>query len=150
MPNSPYAPPTSEVRDVEEMSRTRPEPVRHAVTCLWTSAVLGVAAGLLQVMGIIPATNPIMAAVIAVISAGLMALVAVKVGAGRNWARWLFATIYFLGSLISIIAFALVPQTFMAIPFLGKVSAVSQFVLQTVALVLIFMRASRQWFRANR
>jgi hypothetical protein len=105
---------------------------------------------MLQLTGIVPAANALMAVGVAAISAALLALLAVKVGTGRNWARWVFVAIYVLGSLISMIVFAVAPQMFMAIPVLGRVSAVTQFALQTTALMFMFTRASRQWFGAMR
>jgi hypothetical protein len=104
---------------------------------------------MLQLTGIIPTEDAAMATIVAAISAGLLALVAVKVGLGRNWARWVFVVVYVLGSLASMIAFAVAPQMLGAMPVLGKVSMVSQFVLQTIVLVLMFTRASRQWFAAR-
>ena len=93
MSQSPYAPPTAEVRDAEEPPRVRPESMRRAVVCLRVSAVLAAVVGMLQLTGTIPAANPVMAVGIAAISAALLALLAVKVGTGRNWARWVFVVI---------------------------------------------------------
>ena len=102
----------------------------------------------LQVVGVVPTESPLMTAMIGLVTVGLLALVAIKLGAGRGWARWLFLVLYFLGTFGFIILLFLAPQAFLSQPLLGQASATIQVVLQTAALVLMFTRASREWFGA--
>lgn len=86
--------------------------------------------------------------VVVVITAGLLALVASKVSAGRGWARWLFLAVWILGSLSGMAVVVLAPQAFLAWPGTVQAIAIVQFVLQTGALVMLFTHASREWFGA--
>jgi len=147
---SPYSPPTAEVQDAVEVPRTRPKSIQRAVACIWVSAALATIVGVLQFAGLIPTPNAAVSAATAAVSVGISALVAVKVGQGRNWARWSFVVLYVFGSLVSMLAFVVAPQVFMAISVLGKVSAVSQLALQTAALVFMFTPTSQQWFHPMR
>jgi hypothetical protein len=103
-----------------------------------------------QLIGILPTANVIQDAATGFITAGVLALVAAKLNIGRGWARWLFLFLYIIGSLISAVLVMLAPQVFIALPTLLQVSGIAQFALQTVALVLMFTRASRRWFRLSR
>ena len=151
MSQSPYAPPTADVRDAVEVPRARPDSMYRSVVCIWISAALTTVAAILQVVGLMPAEGgPVVSALIAVVSVCVLALIAVKVGQGRNWARWFFTAIYIVGTLAAILVYILTPQLFIAIPILGKVSAVIQFGLQTAAFTLMFTPASQQWFHSMR
>lgn len=79
-----------------------------------------------------------------------LGLVAAGIGSGRRWAFWLFVVIYVVGSLFALIGLVLVPRLFSALPTLSKLSAISQFALQTVALVLLLTGTSKEWFHAQR
>jgi len=124
-----------------------PISVRRAVICLWISVVLAAALTAWQLVGFVATADAVAAAVTGVLTAAVLALVAVKVGAGRGWARWLFLIGYILGSFLFIVFALLAPQMFFSLPALQQASGVAQFALQTSALVLMFTRASRQWFR---
>ena len=80
----------------------------------------------------------------------LLAFVAVMVGKGKRWAFWIFAFIYVFGSLAFVVSLALLPHEFRALPMSSKLSGVTHFALQTVALALLLAASSRQWFAAHR
>jgi hypothetical protein len=128
----------------------KPPSVRHSVACLWVSAGLAAVLGLLQLSGILPTPDLKAAVATGLITVALLALVCVKVGAGRNWARWFFVGIYALGSVSFAVAALLWPQAFLSLPPLLKISAIGQFALQTAALVLMFTKPANVWFRASR
>ncbi len=67
---------------------------------------------------------------------------------GAHWARWLFVVIYALGSAGFSVLFIVMPQEFLSLPIVMQACGLIQVVLQTCALILMFSRASRQWFNA--
>jgi hypothetical protein len=88
-------------------------------------------------------------AVIGLVTAGLLALMAGKINAGRSWARWLFALIYVIGALASAVLVLIAPAMFRALPSLLQGNTMAQFLLQTTALILIFTSTSRHWFKSK-
>lgn len=126
-----------------------PWSARRAAQLLWTSFVLSVAVGVLFLVGTLPTANLTVDVATTFLTAGLIALIAAKAGSGRNWARWLFVAIYVLGFISFAVLLTVMPQEFLSMPGLMQISALVQFVLQTCALVLMFTRASRQWFSAS-
>jgi len=68
----------------------------------------------------------------------LLAWVAIMIGAGRGWARWLFAAIYVLGSLGIIVSIFLMPEVFSLVAQSCEGIRYVQFVLQSTALMLMF------------
>lgn len=130
---------------------SRPVSVQRAAICLWISAALALLMTLAQVVGLIATVGASvgMTAAIGGVTAALLAWVAAKIGSGRNWARWVFAIIYVLGSLASVVLVLVAPAVFRALPAILQTNAILQFGLQTAAVVLIFTSTSRQWFRAK-
>ena len=128
---------------------SRPASVRAAVFCLWLSAGLALILTLAQVTGLVATAEAGSTAAIGMVTTGLLALIAAKLGAGRGWARWLFAAIYIAGSLASAALALIAPELFRALPALLQGSTLVQFVLQTTALVLVFTGASRRWFKSR-
>jgi hypothetical protein len=57
---------------------------------------------------------------------------------------------YVLGSLGGALTLLLRPELFRVLPSMMIASAVIQLVLQTIAVALLFMRGSREWFRRDR
>lgn len=144
MSETPYAPPSARVADPEAQRPVRPVSVYRATLCLWVSAAVAVVS--LILLAKIVTTADV---VIAGISAALLALAAAKVGAGRQWARWLFVAIWILGSFSGMVMLALAPQAFLALPGTVQAIGILQYALQTGALVLLFTRPSREWFSAQ-
>ena len=133
----------------DQSSGERPTSVQRAAICLWVSAGLALILTVVQVIGLVETAEVGMTAIIGVVTAGVLALIAAKVSAGRNWARWLFAVIYVIGSFTSAVLALVAPELFRALPTILQGSTILQFLLQTAALVLIFTNASRQWFKAK-
>jgi hypothetical protein len=61
----------------------------------------------------------------------------------------LFIVIYATGTPVSVAAIILAPAFFAALPAMLQANIVSQFVLQTLALILLFVSTSRQWFKSR-
>jgi hypothetical protein len=104
----------------------------------------------LDVVGVIATDSVVPTAITGVITVAVLALVAAKVSSARGWARWLFVVLYVLGTFISVLGMLIAPQVFLALPTLSQGSAVVQFLLETAALVLMFTKASRAWFKTAR
>lgn len=148
MSQTPYASPKARLSDPSELQRPKPTSLRRAITCLWISVALTIVLAGAHLIGVLATTDIVQATVTAVIAAGLLVLVVVKLNGGRGWARWLYVGVYVFGSLTFIVFLVLAPQAFLSMPVPDQVSAAVQLVLQTVALVLMFTHASRQWFKA--
>ena len=144
MTQTPYSPPNARVSDPNESRPPKPTSIRRAVICLWTSAAVALAALVLHANIV---TNGDVVA--GGLSAALLALTAAKLGAGRNWARWLLLVVAGLGSLTFIVVVVLAPQVFLAYPGTVQAVGVIQFGLQISALFLAFTRESRQWLAAS-
>ena len=132
---------------VIDHSNSYPTAVRRGVLCIWISVglVILLSAGSLIGFRQIPSNGVTLTT--NVLTAGLLIFVVVKVGAGRGWARWLYAVLFLFGSAAFVSMALLVPAVFLALPLVLKASGVVQFLLQGVALVLLFTKASRVWFR---
>lgn len=131
------------------LSTSKPKPIQQAVICLWVSAGLVALLTVVSWTGALGIPSGVEPMVTNLISFLLLALVAMKVSAGRNWARWLFAVIYTLGSLMLLVSLLLAPQVFSSFPMVLLGSTIAQFALQTVALVLLFIGTSSQWFKSR-
>lgn len=70
-----------------------------------------------------------------------------KIGVGRNWARWSMLLFFVLGLLMLLLAVIIEPQVLWLMPTLLVVFGFIQCVIQLAALVMVFMPASRIWFR---
>ena len=88
-----------------------------------------------------------MTALVGICTAALLGLMAWKIAQGRNWARWVFAIIYILGTLGSVAV--ITPAVFLAHPLVLQANMILQFILQTAAAVLVFTSSARQWFKAK-
>jgi len=93
--------------------------------------------------------DTVAATVIGLLSAGFLALMAAKLAAGRRWALWLFAIVYVIGTLGTLVSAIVIPQAFLSQPALLQASTILQFGLQTVAMFLIFTSTARQWFKVG-
>ena len=104
----------------------------------------------LQVAGILPPVDGslTMTVITDAITAALLALVAVKIAAGRGWVRWLYLIVYAAGTAFTVVFFLAVPKAFHALSPALQVNVVAQSALQTSALIFMFTAASRAWFRA--
>ncbi|HYG54903.1 MAG TPA: hypothetical protein VD965_06370 [Burkholderiales bacterium] len=126
-----------------------PGTISRAVTCLWIAAGLAALLTTLQIVGVMATESVTLTAITGVLTVTLLALVAWKIGEARAWARWLFVLLYALGAGVSVAGALAMPKFFLALPPVSQGSIVLQFVLQTAALVLLFTKPSRDWFRAT-
>jgi hypothetical protein len=134
---------------VSEPPLSRPRTVQRAVLCLGASAVWAtVMLGALWVRVIPP--PPGSNNVVNIVSVLFLVLATWKIASGRRWARWLFIVMYVLGSLGGALTVLLRPELFGVLPPMMIASSVIQLVLQTIAVVLLFVRGSREWFRRDR
>jgi hypothetical protein len=133
-----------------DASIERPASVRRAAACLWASAGLALALTAVQVLWVVGPADVGVTIGIGVATAGLLALFAAKINAGRGWARWLYALIYTVGTLGSAVLLLVAPGSLRAYPALVLVGTGAQFILQTTAMALIFTSASRWWFKVAR
>ena len=146
MSKTPYSPPAARVDDPQEPPHSRPTSVDYAVACLWISVALTVALTASALAGLITTGQVLQDAVTNTLGAALTALIASKLNAGRNWARWLLVVLYALGSCVLIVAVLLAPQALLPLPPILIASGVAQFALQGAALAFVLSRSSRQWF----
>lgn len=125
----------------------RPKSVHVAVLCLWVSAAIVALLSIASVLGMygLPAGFDI--TVTNMITIAFLVLAATKIGARRNWARWFFTVLYVLGSGIFLVVILVAPEELAQWPPVSTLSAIVQVTLQTIALVLLFNKTSRQWFR---
>ena len=133
-----------------EPSNHPPASVRRAVLCIWISIALVVLLSVGSVLGVADIPSNVATLVTSVLTACLLALVAVKVSAGKGWARWLYAALFVFGSAGFVALALLVPEVFNVLPMALKASGFVQFALQGAAFALMFTQASRQWFGANK
>ena len=124
--------------------------MKRAVACLWISAFLVLVLCAASSLGVGDLPSGPLALITNLVTFALLAWVAIKLGAGRNWARWVFAILYVFGSLAFAVSVVFLPEAFLALSMAAKTSSVVQFFLQTVALVLMFTHTSRNWFRAKK
>src|SRR5258706_8554055 len=128
-----------------------PTSAHRAVICLWISAGLALLMTAAQATGLVKTVGSVgLVTVIGLTTAGLLALMAAKINAGRRWALWLFVIIYAIGSLGFVVQVIVAPAAFRAFPAILQGNAVVQFVLQTAALVLVLTSTSRHWFKSKR
>ena len=132
-----------------EASNLKPTSVQWAVRCLWISVSLVLVVSIAPFLGVAGIPGDAVAIVTNLITGGLLSWVAIKVGAGRSWARWMLAVIFVLGSLIFVVSLVFTPEAFRSLTPVAKASCIVQFVLQGAALVFMFTRTSRQWFRVT-
>jgi hypothetical protein len=133
-----------------DASSDKPKSVQRAVVCLWISVGLALIVTGAPFIGLLDSPDIVTATITNLVTAGFLALVAAKIGAGRGWARWLFAVVYILGSFAGIVSLLVAPQMFRSSPPILQGSGILQFALQTAAFVLMFTSTSRQWFKAKR
>ena len=160
MATTPYAPPGARVGDPVEKITEKPQAIRLAVLLLWISVGLAVAVtawrmpAYLQMIrsGVMAPVYLFVQLTWVAVSCGLVILVAFMVAAGRDWARWIYVLLYVLGTFITAGPLAFIPNLiqYLQTAPISAASMLLQPVLQTVALVAMFVRPSREWFAAKR
>lgn len=145
---NPYHPPSA---PLDQLSKERPKAVKVAAICLWVSSLLAFLVTAAQVTGLVPDVGPSTGAtaVGGLLTAALLGIIAGNINEGRRWARWLFIVIYAIGTPASVAAIIMAPAYFVALPAVLQANMLVQFVLQKLALVLVFASASRDWFTSK-
>jgi glucan phosphoethanolaminetransferase (alkaline phosphatase superfamily) len=129
---------------------TLPPSVRVALLCLWLSTGILVLLTIAAWANLFGLPNTASVTVNNLLTLVFMLLVIVKLAAGRGWARWVFAVVYFLGSSVSLYLALFEPQIFRNLPLALQATGLAQLVLQTAAMALLLLPTARQWFRAQR
>jgi hypothetical protein len=143
---NPYRAPTATVDDFDPADDrpARPQVATTAVALLWVTLVIQ-AAGLAfiwRMFRLFDTPMYVFAGVITALWIGTASIVAM-IERGRNWARITYLVLYLVGlpffvlSLLATWRYSLIAAG----------SGLVQTLLQTVALVLLFLRPSREWFR---
>ena len=127
----------------------KPNSVRRAVLCLWISVGLVLFLTVAAFFAPLGIPHDAVGTLTNLASAALLALVAVKLDAGRGWAQWLFAAIYVLGLSTFVASMLLSPETFRSLPILLQASGIVQLALQTAALIFMFTGTSQRWLRPS-
>jgi hypothetical protein len=126
----------------EANSALKPRQVSTATSLLWFSLAIGIVAYMLD-PEYSSAGSPEFGLVVLVSVLGVTAFLIHHISHGRNWARITFLVLFLLGALPGV-GFVMVRLIHSPLAgFLG----LSQFVLQTTALVLLFSGQGATWFR---
>ena len=126
----------------------RPGLVIAAERLLLLSATIAALFTISAYAGLLPRI-PGVAVISNVLIVAFLALCALKIGAGRSWARWLMLVFFVAGFLILPLATIIEPEVMLLIPRLLVVYGFIQCAIQLAALILVFMPASRIWFGSN-
>jgi hypothetical protein len=129
------------------MNVSRPSFVIAAERLLLLSATIAALFAIAAYAGLLPREVPGGVAALAFVTPAFLAVCAVKIRGGRNWARWAMLVFFVLGLLLLSLAVAIAPQAMLLMPTLLVVYGLMQCVIQLAALVMVFMPASRIWFR---
>jgi hypothetical protein len=124
-----------------------PSALRAAVACLWCSVALVALVTVAAWAGIWGLIHSASLLVNNLLTLALLVLITLKISAGRGWARWLFAVVYALGTLVTLYLALFVPQSFGSLATVLQITGLLQLALQTAAMVLIFIPSSRPWFK---
>jgi cation transport ATPase len=167
MPENPYAPPTSEVADVESENGTmeRPRIVTQGIWLLWVYLVISLPAVILE--GFVTPTSTeddpdrtlrtfqTAATVVSIVLIAVMALLTWFAWKGRNWARITHLVLLTVGVLMSglamVVSYWLAPEAeIFSDEWYLSVLFVLQSVLNAAGVLLLFTSAANAWYRAMR
>jgi len=123
----------------------RPPTVNVALIVMCASLVLGLGRTLLRPASSAPGLPSWFVPVVAVSTFAIMALLVLAIAFGRFWAVIVFAVMFVIG-LPAMIAVLRLHPAGAASPAIAPVQTFAQ----AAALVLLFLPASRSWFRAAR
>ena len=152
-----YAPPAASVTDIDaEPDMPMPRAINIACWLLWLSLVVGlirtVTFNYLQPSVLLHGYLLVSTVIGLVIGIGIMYWFTWAIRGGRNWMRWLLTILWALGVALIAIAWStyveLINQGMIA-PIVLLLEAV-QFLMFTVALVLLHTSLAREWFTRDR
>jgi hypothetical protein len=152
---NPYAPPEAQVADPspERPIVARPLTVTRAVQLMWVAMGLGVVNLVfswetLTALEDVPAEAAsfvkIFVVVVLALSFGFYALIIWKMGQGRHWARVVLMIMLLLSLLTN--PFARGSQ----VGVVAATAGILAFVLEVIAVVLVFLSASEEYFQRRR
>ena len=146
--DNPYRAPQAALENFapEEDRGERPEEATRAVALLWITLVIQ-AAGLAFIWRLFRLFGPIDYMVAGIITATwvINAFLVAMIERGLNWARITVLVLFLLA--LPFLVFSIVATWKMS--QLAAGSATLQVALQAIAMVMLFGRASRQWFRGG-
>ena len=128
---------------METKSVDKPSQIDTAVSLLWASLAIGFVKSLMDMQHMGSQASPAFINFILISVIAVMVLLIVFISKGKNWARITFLVLFVLGSLPSV---PLLLGEFTRSPVLGAFSII-QFVLQVIALYLIFTKPGSSWFK---
>ncbi len=142
----------------------RPKRVLVAITLLYAALGIGVTRIVLDLYLRYPITGPpwlltmvnrtgiawllpLVVILSAFVTITLFLVIIYLIGQGKNWARIFFLGLWLIGILLFLAAIPL--RRFLAAHPISGMFALLQYVLQVVALVLLFQNESSRWFRKS-
>ena len=129
------------------MEINKPNAIKYSVGLLWLSAALTLLLTIAMLFKVLPFTVLPIDTVPNFITAFILGLCAYKISKGRNWAKWLLLILFVLGALIFPFIYFFAPDQITGMPGIVQVSGFVQCILQTIAIVLLFVKSSRGWFK---
>ncbi|MFZ0052817.1 MAG: hypothetical protein WAK96_13660 [Desulfobaccales bacterium] len=149
---------------LNEADLSRPKRVLVAITLLYAALGIGVTRILFELYSGSPITGPpwlmtmanrtgiawllpIVVILSGFVTITLFLVIIYLIGQGKNWARIIFLVLWIVGILLFLSAIPL--GRFLAASPISGMFALLQYVLQVVALVLLFQNESSRWFRKS-
>jgi hypothetical protein len=149
---------------LKEAELSRPKRVLVAITLLYAALGIGVTRIMFDLYSGYPITGPpwlmtmvnqtgiawllpIVVILSALLTTAIFLVIIYLIGQGKNWARIFFLALWLIGILLFLSAIPL--RRFLAARPISGMFALLQYVLQVVALVLLFRNESSRWFRRS-
>ena len=130
---------------MEENQTSRPPKVGTAIKLLYITLGLGILRSALEASTLLQAPSPALVIFKKALVFGVIWFFIFMIARGRNWARITFLVLFVGGLPIAVLQLW---QSLTAYPIFGLLDF-SQTVIQIVALVLLFQKASSAWFKAR-
>jgi hypothetical protein len=153
MTGNPYAPPGSQVADVDPgpSAPGRPRAVKVAIGLLWLGLALGIPEMIYrmadpppQIQGTMYRTMLVAGTLFIILMLSILAWIIMKTARGKNWARVVHLVLLVIGFAL---AFRTMPAAFAAGVHIGMTN-VLQVAAKTAAVILLFLPASNAWYLA--
>ena len=128
---------------------SRPPRVSTAVTLLYLTLGMGIIRSFLEVPRLLQVAPPGFGLgfflFVIIFTMAFLVFLTVMIGKGRNWARITYLVLTIVGLPLSVLPLY---QSLTKTPISGIIGT-AQLVLQTIALIFLFQRASSEWFRSR-
>ncbi len=157
MSTDPYRPPAANLEVQKPEAGPPPRSVKLAVGLLLFSALVSIAITFAMIGGLVPgASSPsaAMDSVSALLGLAINVFLAYKIYKGRNWARWVLAILWLIGTIGMLLSFSMLQllgsaEVWKAVPWTVWLGAGVQTLIQIIAIVMLFLGRSSKWFRAQ-